>query len=64
MTLTFDWFPIYVWIHPKTFMERLVWLVLFNSEVSEFLGFESLETAVQLFHMMILDFPIMHQIVY
>ena len=37
VTLTFYWFPICVWIHPKTFMERLVWLVHFNfnSEFSE-----------------------------
>ena len=59
VTLTFYWFPICVWIHPKTFMERLVWLVHFNfnSEIQEFLGFEPLESAIQLFHIMILHLP-------
>ena len=34
---------------PKTFMERFVWLVHFNfnSEIPKFLGFEPLETVVE-----------------
>ena len=44
VTLTFFWFPICVWIHPKTSMERLVWLVHFNfnSAISRVFGFLSL----------------------
>ena len=44
---------------PKNIHGTVSWLVHFNfnSEFSEFLGFEPLETAIQLFHIMIFDLP-------
>ena len=59
VTLTFNWFPMRFWNPPQTFIKRLISLGHFNfgSEFPEFLGLAPLETATQLFYIMILDLP-------